>query len=113
TDLNASLQSVSETAQDAAGLAGRADGKADDALSGLLDKADSSAVQALTVEVNQIGDDLSAASQSITDLGSSLSTISDVADGAATLAGQADGKADDALAGLQTKADSSAVQSLT
>ena len=106
TDLDASLQVVGTTAQGAADLAAQADGKADDALLGLSDKADSSAVQALTVEVNQIGEDLSAASQSITDLGSSLSTVSDVADGAAQAA-------DDALAGLLTKADASAVQSLT
>ena len=106
TNLDASLQVVGTTAQGAADLAAQADGKADDALSGLGDKADSSAVQALTVEVNQIGEDLSAASQSITDLGSSLSAVSDVADGAAQAA-------DDALAGLLTKADASAVQSLT
>ena len=83
----------------AAALAGQADGKADEALQGLAGKADASAVQGLTVEVQQLGEDVSANSSSITQLGSSVQTAQQTAD--------------DALAGLTGKADASALQSLT
>lgn len=56
----------------AADLAGQADGKADDALQGLGDKADASAVQGLTVQVQQMGEDVTANSGAITQLGGRL-----------------------------------------
>lgn len=88
------------------------------ALSGRLDDTDtglqavSDAVSSIGSSVSDIDDRVTAQAGEITDISSSLRTVSDTADGAADLAGQADGKADEALAGLTSKADASVVQSV-
>src|SRR5690606_14864147 len=59
---------------EAADLAEQADGKAGDALAALTGKADSSALQSLSTEVQQLGEDVSANSGLITELESSVTT---------------------------------------
>src|SRR5690606_27358209 len=68
-------------------------------------EAASTAISGLQTSVSDIEGELSAQASDITALGASIGAAADLAD-------QADGKADEALLGLNSKADATAVQSL-
>lgn len=87
--------------------------KADEALTKVDTKADASAVQSLTNRVTSVEGSVTSQGQAITQLNNSVTRVEGKADKAQSDATKAQGDADKALQQITTKADASALNSLT
>ena len=113
TQLNNSLTLVDGKATNAQSAADKAQADATNALAQITTKADASAVTALTTRVSNAEGKITSQGESITQLNNSLVITNNNVTAAKKAADDAQKSADNALTQLTTKADASALSSLT